>query len=60
MFWPFLAASAVSVGLIRLGALSVWVSVLKAILSVVVAAVLAASFVFAWRRYKQHGFNGGE
>jgi len=58
MFWPFLAASAVSVGLIRLGALSVWVSVLKAILSLVVAAILAAGFVFAWRKYKSG--NGGE
>ena len=48
MFWPFLAASAVSVGLIRLGALSVWVSVLKAILSVIVAA----GFVFAWSMYR--------
>jgi hypothetical protein len=60
MFWPFVAASAVALGLVRLGALSVWVSVLKALLALVVAAVLAAGFVFAWSRYKQHGLNGGE
>jgi len=52
MFWPFVAASVVAIALIKLGALSVWVGVLKAILSLVLAAVLAVGLVFAWRRYR--------
>ena len=60
MFWPFVAASVVAIALIKLGALSVWVAVLKAMLAAVLAAVFAVGLMFAWRRYKQHGLNGGE
>lgn len=48
MFWRFVAASAVAIGLIQLGAMSVWLSVLKAIL----AGVLARGLAFVWRRYR--------
>jgi len=60
MFWPFVAASAVAVALIKLGALSVWVVVLKAMLAMVIAmvfaAVLAIGLVYVWRR-QQIGFS---
>lgn len=52
MFWSFLGASAIAIGLIKLGALSVWVAVLKAMLLVVLAAILAVGLAFAWRRYR--------
>ena len=52
MFWPFLGASAIAIGLIKLGALSVWVSVLKSMLSFVLATVFAVGLLFAWRRYR--------
>ena len=56
MFWQFLIAVALIVGLIQLGAMSVWVSVLSAAVKVgLVLAVLVVVFVgfrFVWRRYK--------
>jgi len=56
MFWFFLIAVAVAIGLIQLGALSVWVGVLSLTLKVVlIAAIAAALFIgvaFAWRHYK--------
>ena len=58
MFWKCSIAAALAVGLIQLGALSVWVSVLKALLAIVLAIVLAVGLLFVWRRYK--GMNGGD
>jgi len=56
MFWFFLIAVAVVIGLIQLGALSVWVSVLslslKAMLAAILVVALFAGLLFAWRRYK--------
>lgn len=52
MFWPFLAATAVGIGLVRLGALTVWVSVLKSMLSLLLTVVLAVGAVITWRRYR--------
>jgi len=56
MFWFFLIAVAVAVGLIQLGALSVWVGVLSlALKAVLLAALAVALFIgvaFAWKRYK--------
>jgi len=56
MFWFFLIAVAVAVGLIQLGALSVWVGVLslalKAILLAALAVALFIGVAFAWKRYK--------
>ena len=53
MFIPFLAASIVSLGFIKLGALSVWVTVLTLALktmSLVFATVaLSALALFLWR-----------
>ena len=56
MFWSFLIAVAVAIGLIQLGALSVWVGVLslslKATLLAVLAVALFIGVTFAWKRYK--------
>jgi len=56
MFWFFLIAVAIAIGLIQLGALSVWVGVLsltlKAILLAALAAALFIGVAFAWRHYK--------
>ena len=53
MFWKGLLAAAAAIGLIQLGALYVWVSVLKAMLGVVLAVALCVGLLFLWRRYKR-------
>lgn len=53
MFWQFLLAAATAIGLIQLGALYVWVSVLKVMLGIVLAVVLYIGLLFLWRRYKR-------
>ena len=60
MFFPFVAAAVVAIALVKLGALSVLVGVLKSILSLVLSLVFVVGLVFAWRRYKQHRTSGGE
>jgi len=56
MFLQFLIASAIAVGLIQLGAMSVWVSVLslviKAGLALLVTTPVCVGLWFLWRRYK--------
>ena len=52
MFWKVLLAAAIAIGLIELGALSVWVVVLKAMLVAGLAFALCVGLVFVWRRYK--------
>ena len=58
MFWAFLIAVAVAIGLIQLGALSVWVTVLKAMLVLVLAVALFVGLLFVWQRFK--GNKNGE
>ena len=53
MIWKVLLAASVAIGLIQLGALYVWVSVLKAMLGVVLAVALCVGLLFLWRRYKR-------
>ena len=59
MFWIFLIAAVLAIGLIQLGALSVWVSVLslglKAMLAVVLAVALFFGLLFVWRHYRSPG-----
>ena len=50
-FWPFLGATIIALGLVKLGALAVWVAVLKATLFLILAAVLLVALVCSWRRY---------
>ena len=52
MFWTFLIAVVVAVGLIKLGAMSVWVTVLKAMLVIVLAVALFIGLLFVWQRFK--------
>ena len=56
LFVLLLAATAVAFGLIKLGALSVWVSVLsmalKGVVALVIAAALLALTLFTWNRWK--------
>jgi len=52
MFWPFLAATAIGTAFIKLGALSVWVTVLSQTLSAMVFLVIAAILYFIFRRHK--------
>jgi hypothetical protein len=56
MFWKFVIAIAVGIGLMQLGALSVWVGILsvslKVILALVVLAGLSAAGIVLWRRSK--------
>ena len=53
MFFPFLGISAIAISLTQLGALAVKVAVLKALLGVAIALLLAAALV--WRRNKDSG-----
>ena len=53
MFWYFLIAVAVVIGLIQLGALSVWVVVLKTLLLVVLAVVFAVGALFVWKHFNK-------
>jgi hypothetical protein len=52
MFWPFLAATTVGIGFFKLGALSVWVSVLSLIIQVLIIALLALGGFTIWQRYR--------
>lgn len=57
MHWPFLvAAVALAVRFMQLGAMSVWVSVLLLVLKVVLLAVTLAAvagiLIILWRRYR--------
>jgi hypothetical protein len=58
MFWAFLIAAAIAIGLIQLGTMSVWVTVLKAMLVVALAVALFVGLLFVWPRYK--GNKNGE
>ena len=56
MIWNVLLASAIAIGLVQLGALTVWVTVLsltlRIMLVLVLAGVLCGVAWFVWRRFK--------
>ncbi len=58
MLFPFLAASAVSLGLIKLGSLYVWVQILgltvKALLALLAMGVAGGVGYVVWREYGKH------
>lgn len=49
MFWKFLIVLAAMIGLLQLGALSVWVVVLKAAVIGLTVLALVMGGLFAWR-----------
>ena len=56
MFFPFLLVSSIAIGLVQLGALSVWVAVLAMSLKVVLLLAVIVALYFGlrsqWRRYR--------
>ena len=53
MFFPFLAASIIGAGAVKLGAMSVTISVLTIALQALVLANLAVAAYFLWQRYNK-------
>jgi hypothetical protein len=52
MFWPFIAAgTAISLELVKLGALLVWVAVLTKALMLAVASLIGAVFYILWQQF---------
>jgi membrane protein implicated in regulation of membrane protease activity len=51
MFFPFLAATIVGAGAVKLGAMSTMVSVLSLALQALIFANLALAAYFLWQRY---------
>ena len=51
MFFPFLAATIVGAGAVKLGAMSVTISILTAALQALTLANLIGSGYFLWQRY---------
>ena len=52
-FWNFLLVLAATIGLLKLGALSVWVSVLNIVLLAVLALALLAGLLFVWKHFSK-------
>jgi hypothetical protein len=50
MFWNFILAVALAVGLLQLGALSVWVLVLKVALLLSALAICGLVFSLVWHK----------
>jgi len=53
MFFPFLGATAISLGFAQLGALSVWVTVLSLALKLAVTLLVVLSGYVVWSRYRR-------
>ena len=53
MFFPFLAATIVGAGAMKLGALSVTVSILTAALQALIFANVMGIAYLAWRKYQE-------
>jgi hypothetical protein len=53
MFFPFLAATIVGAGAVKLGAMSVTISVLSLALQALILANLIGAAYFLWQRYNK-------
>ena len=53
MFFPFLAATIIGAGAVKLGAMSVTISVLTAALQAVLLANVMGIAYLAWRKYQE-------
>ena len=51
MFWQFLTSLAIGIALINLGALSMLVTIFKAMVLLLFFLLIVIGLVFAWRRY---------
>jgi len=54
MFWPFLAFSIVGAGAIKIGAMSVMVSMLTLALQALIFANLLGGGFYLWRRFRNN------
>jgi hypothetical protein len=54
MFWPFLAFTIVGAGAVKLGAMSVMLSVLTLALEALVIANLIGGGIYLWRRFRNN------
>ena len=53
MFWPFISAgTAISLALVKLGALLVWVAVLTKALMLAVASLIGAVLYIIWQQFR--------
>lgn len=55
MIWKFLIVAAIAISLIKLGALSVWVTALSLALKIMLIFLTAAVLYFIWQKYKKDG-----
>lgn len=53
MFWVFTAASAVGYSFFKLGAMSVWASVLAIIIQILIVALLVSAGFIVWQRHRK-------
>ena len=53
MFFPVLAVTIVSAGLLKLGALSVWVTVLTLVIQGLLIALSIGVGFYLWQRYQK-------
>lgn len=54
MIWKFLIVAAIAVSLIKLGALSVWVTALSLALKIMLILLVIAVLYFIWQTYKKN------
>jgi hypothetical protein len=54
MFWPFLAFTIVGAGAVKLGAMSVTISVLTLALQALIIANLIGGGIYLWRRFRNN------
>ncbi|MDO8336097.1 MAG: hypothetical protein Q7T74_04960 [Candidatus Saccharibacteria bacterium] len=55
MIWKILIVAAIAISLIKLGALSVWVTALSLALKIMLILLTAAVLYFIWQKYKKDG-----
>lgn len=54
MIWKFLIVAAIAVSLIKLGALSVWVTALSLALKIMLILLTGAVLYFIWQRFNRN------
>ena len=54
MFWIFLSAVGFSTVLVKLGAMSVWMSVMSTLIKLLAVAAVGLLGVVSWRRFRRN------